>query len=166
VTARAAALAAFLVLNALLGLSACAKWAQPIDQRTTLGPTARQFWVLRMVSNNREPKIDERRMWEDDLDLQIQRYLMTNPEAASSLNVTTFRFNKQVTTGMTKEQVLILLGPPEGVTQDQAQMEKIARRFWPQIKGNVTEAWVYPLGWNLYFAGQKLVDITQYLERD
>jgi hypothetical protein len=31
------------------------------------------------------------------------------------------------------------------------------------IQGNATEAWVYPLGWRLYFAGMKLVDITQYL---
>lgn len=118
------------------------------------------------MANSREPKLDERRMWEDDLDLAIQRYLIKDPEAASSLQVSNFRFNKQVVTGMTQEQVLILLGAPEAVTSDQAVIEKIARRYWPQIKGNVTEAWIYPLGWNLYFAGPKLVDITQYLERD
>ena len=32
-------------------------------------------------------------------------------------------------------------------------MEKIARGFWPQIQGNATEVWVYPLGWNMFFAG-------------
>jgi hypothetical protein len=164
---KRSAVAAALVL-AVVVLGGCAKWwAPPVEQRSTHGPTARQMWTLRMaMTNSREPKIDERRMWEDDLDLAIQRYLMKDPEAASSLQVSAFRFNKQVVTGMTQEQVLILLGPPEAVTNDQAQMEKIARRYWPLIKGNATEAWIYPLGWNLYFAGPKLIDITQYLERD
>ena len=31
------------------------------------------------------------------------------------------------------------------------------------IQGNATEVWIYPLGWNLYFAGPRLVDITQYV---
>ena len=164
---KAKAQAIALVLAAVL-LTGCASvWAKPVEQRTTHGPTARQFWLLRQyVANNRAPKQDERRMWEDDLDLQIQQYLMKNPEAASSLQVSTFKFHKQVVTGMSKEQVLILLGPPDLVTEDQARMEKLARRYWPQLQGNVTEAWVYPLGWNMYFAGPKLVDITQYLEKD
>ncbi len=44
-------------------------------------------------------------------------------------------------------------------------METLARAYWPAIKGgNVTEAWVYPLGWRLFFNGPRIVDITQYLE--
>jgi len=35
--------------------------------------------------------------------------------------------------------------------------------YWAVIKGNATEVWVYPLGWNLFFAGQRLIDITQYV---
>jgi len=42
-------------------------------------------------------------------------------------------------------------------------MEKLARKYWPSIKGNATEAWVYPAGWNLYFKDATVVDITQYL---
>ena len=45
-------------------------------------------------------------------------------------------------------------------------MEKLARRYWKELQGNVTEAWVYDLGWRFYFTGPKLVAITQYLERD
>ena len=41
-------------------------------------------------------------------------------------------------------------------------MEKLARRYWPSIKGNATEAWVYPEGWRLYFKDSIVVDITQY----
>jgi hypothetical protein len=156
----AVALAALLLLG-------CAKWGPPLEQRTTQGPTARQFWMLRMsMANSREPSLDERRHWEDQLDERISRYLVQHPEAANSLHVSTFRFSKQVVTGMSKEQVLILLGPPDAVTADQALMEKAARRYWKEMEGNVTEAWAYPLGWSFFFTGQKLVDMTQYLERD
>jgi hypothetical protein len=152
---------------AVLLLTGCATLAPPLEQRTTHGPTARQFWTLRMMlANNREPTLDERRHWDDQLEIQIQQYLIQHPEQANSLHVSAFRFSKQVVTGLVKEQVLILLGPPEAVTTDQAEMEKLARRYWKQLQGNVTEAWVYPLGWRFYFAGPTLVDITQYLERD
>jgi len=156
-----------LALAAALVLSGCAKWGPPLEQRTTHGPTARQFWTLRMMmANDREPSLDERRHWEDQVEIQIQQYLVAHPEQANALHVSAFRFSKQVVTGMAKEQVLILLGPPEGVTSDQAEIEKLARRYWKLMQGNVTEAWVYPLGWRFYFAGPNLVDITQYLERD
>jgi hypothetical protein len=162
VKSRATALVAIVVV-----LAACARWGPPLEQRTTHGPTARQFWTVRMMlANNREPKIDERRHWEDQLDLRIQQYLMTHPEAANALHVSAFRFDKQVVTGMAKEQVLILLGAPDGVTSDQAEMEKLARKYWADMKGNVTEAWVYPLGWRFFFTGNNLTEITQYLERD
>jgi hypothetical protein len=154
-------------LAAVLLLAGCATWGPPLEQRTTQGPTARQFWVLRtMLANDREPTLDERRHFEDQLEIQIQRYLAVHPEAANALHVPSFRFTKQVVTGMAKEQVLILLGPPEGVTENQAEIEALARRYWKQLQGNVTEAWIYPLGWRFYFAGQSLVEITQYLERD
>jgi len=50
---------------------------------------------------------------------------------------------------------------------DVAEIEKLARAYWPAIKaGGVTEAWVYALGWRLYFDGPRIVDITQYVERN
>ena len=42
--------------------------------------------------------------------------------------------------------------------------ETMARRYWPEMKGTVTEAWVYPLGWHLFFKDARLTEITQYLE--
>ena len=152
---------------ALLVLAACARFGPPLEQRTSRGPNARQFWMLRqMMANNREPSLDERRHWEDQLDQQISHYLRQNPEAANALHVSSFRFDKQVVTGMTKEQVLILLGAPEAVTADQGEMEKLARRYWKDMQGSVTEAWVYDLGWRMFFSGPHLATITQYLERD
>jgi hypothetical protein len=163
VISRAAALAAVVALL----VAGCATFRPPLEQRSTHGPTARQFWMMQMaMANNREPNLDERRHWEDQLDYRIQQYLMKNPEQANALYLSTFRFDKQVVTGMEKEQVTMLLGAPLSTTTDQAEIEKLARKFWRQIQGNATEAWVYELGWRFYFAGTKLIDITQYLERD
>jgi hypothetical protein len=155
-----------LIVVAGLVLAGCAA-ARTVEQRTTQGPSAELLWTYRvMAANGREPNFDERRHWQDRIDLAIEDYLRRNPEFANSLQVSTFRFLRQTEIGMSKEQVLILLGPPLAVTSDAAQMEKVARRYWAQIQGNATEAWVYPLGWNLYFAGPRLIDITQYLTPD
>jgi hypothetical protein len=136
---------------------------RPVEQRTTQGPTARQMLDVRVLTQaGREPTFEERRQWDNQLEDQISAYLRAHPEKANALDVSTFRFTRQVTVGMDQEQVLILLGPPLAVSGDQAEMEKIARGYWPAIKGNATEVWVYPLGWNLFFAGPRLIDITQY----
>ncbi len=134
------------------------------EQRTSQGPLAEDLFITMVyMANGREPNFDERRHWENQLDLKISQYLHSHPEAASSQDVMTFRFMKQASVGQTNEQVLILLGPPLARTTEEAEMEKLARRYWPYIKGNATEAWVYPDGWNLYFKDSHLVDITQYL---
>jgi hypothetical protein len=155
------------LLAAAVLLAACATLNPPLEQRTSQGPTARQLWTLRSVmANGRQPSLDERRHFEDQLEIRINQYLAQHPEDANSLQVSSFRFDKRAVVGMSKEQILILLGAPDATTADQMAMEKLARRFWPQLKGNVTEAWVYPLGWNIFYAGPRVVDITQYLERD
>jgi hypothetical protein len=150
----------------VLVATGCASLNQPLEQRTTHGPSAEEFWMYRvLLLNGRQPNFDERRHWEDQIDQQIGAYLREHPEAANSLDVSTFRFYRRVAVGQTKEQVLILLGAPEATTTDAGEMEKAARKYWPQIKGNATEAWAYALGWTLYFAGQRLVDITQYVPK-
>jgi hypothetical protein len=153
---------AFLLVVVLAG-GACAR---ALEQRTTQGPTAYEIWVYRMVAQNgREPNFDERRHWEDQVEQQIGAYLRSHPDAANSLDISTFRFERRAAVGMTKEQVMILLGPPLAVTTDAAQMAELARRYWPAMQGQVGEAWMYPLGWHLFFAGARLADITQYLPR-
>jgi hypothetical protein len=146
-----------------LVLMGCAS-RKPVEQRTTQGPTAEQFWMYKMVlANGREPNFDERRHWQNEIDEEIARYLRTHPEAASSLEVSTFRFFRRAIVGMTKEQIVILLGRPETMTTDAAEMAKLARQHWAAIQGRAQEAWTYPLGWRFYFAGDRVVDITQYL---
>jgi hypothetical protein len=75
-----------------------------------------------------------------------------------------FRGMRRVTVGMAKEQVLILLGPPLATATAPADLERAARKYWPDIKATATEAWAYPLGWHVFFADGRVSDITQYLE--
>ena len=155
-----------IVALALLALTGCAGLPPQIDQRTTLGPTAKQMYIFRIASDSgRTPTFEETTRWEDQLDVRISRYLAEHPEVANAPDVSTFRFERRVTVGMTREQILLLLGPPLAVTSDAAEMEKLARRFWPQLKGNAKEAWVYPLGWRMFLDAQRAIDITQYVPR-
>jgi len=48
------------------------------------------------------------------------------------------------------------------MTDDAARMEVLARRWWPTVKPNAKEAWVYPAGWTLYFDGNTVTDMTRY----
>ncbi len=146
-----------------LAVAGCAL-KKPTEQRTTEGLTAREMFTYRvMLQNRREPTFEERRTWDDTIEQQISAYLRTDPEAANSLAVTKFRVLRQASVGMTREQIRILLGAPTEATTDRERIEKIARKYWPDVRDSATEAWVYPLGWNLYFRGETLVDITQYL---
>jgi hypothetical protein len=157
-----------LVLSAalLIALAACARLTTT-EQRTLQGPTAEEIWTAMVVlTTGRPPSFDEKHQWEIQLERRISQYLSQHPEVANSADVQIFQFLRQVTVGMTKDQALILLGQPALATKDAAEIEKVARKFWPAIKPrNVTEAWFYPQGWHLYFSDTKIVDITQYLER-
>jgi hypothetical protein len=145
-------------------LVGCAARRMEVEQRSTQGPTSEQMLNLRVrTESGREPTFEEKRQWDTQIEEKISTYLRANPDKANALDVSTFKYLHQVTLGMDKEQVLILLGAPVAVSGDQAQMERIARGYWPAIKGNATEVWVYPLGWNMFFAGQRLIDITQYV---
>ena len=156
------------VLAVVLASTACASSSSrpALEQRTTQGPQAEELWTYRVVlANGREPTFDERLHWERQLDLAISRYLATDQEFANSPGLSTFRFDRQAAVGMSKEQVVILLGAPQRTTTDTGEIEKLAGKYWPEIQTHATEAWVYPLGWRLYFAGARLVDVTQYQPR-
>jgi hypothetical protein len=135
------------------------------DQRTTQGPTADEFWMTKMLaSNGRYPTFEEKRHFEDELDDRIRKYLREHEDAASDqLTVPAFRNLHQVTAGMQKGQVEVLLGTPFTTSDDAQQMANWARRHWSEIRGRADEAWGYPYGWIFYFNKGKLVDITQYL---
>jgi hypothetical protein len=152
------------ILGCILLAAGCITRRGPVEQRSTQGPTSAQMLNLRvMAETGREPTFEEKRQWDVQTEEKISAYLRANPDKANALDISTFRYLRQVTVGMDKEQVMILLGAPLRVSGDQGQMEKAARAYWAFIKGNATEVWVYPLGWNMFFAGQRLIDITQYV---
>ena len=155
-----------LTLALLTALAACAQLTTT-EQRVFQGPTAAEIWTVGVVLvTGREPTFDEKHQWEVQIDRRISQYLHQHPEIANSADVQIFQYVRQVTVGMTKEQVVILLGAPVVATKDAAEIEKLARRYWPLIKPkNVTEAWLYPQGWRLYLSESKVVDITQYADR-
>jgi hypothetical protein len=157
---RTAVLAAILLV---LGGCMTAR-SKTVQQRTTQGPTAEQFWTAAiLVQNGRAPTFEEKRHWEDDIDARIAAYLRTHQEAASALTVSAFRFHKQVVVGMDKEQVKILLGEPTRTSTDPAEMQNVARGYWPAVRGKASEVLVYPLGWAFFLERDKVVDITQYV---
>jgi hypothetical protein len=148
----------------LLLAAGCSTFRPTIDQRTTQGPTALEFWTVRvMQQTGRAPTFEEKRHFETQMDDRISRYLSEHEEAASSLTVMSFRALKQVTVGMDRGQVEILLGAPLTTTSDAAQMQSFARHHWPEIRGKADEAWSYPYGWVVYFSKSRVIDITQYL---
>ena len=155
-----------LTLALLISLAACAQLTTT-EQRVFQGPTAAEIWTAGvLLVTGREPTFDEKHQWEVQIDRRISQYLHQHPEIANSADVQIFQYVRQVTVGMTKEQVVILLGAPVVATKDAAEIEKLARGYWRLIKPkNVTEAWLYPQGWRLYLGESKVVDITQYTER-
>jgi hypothetical protein len=152
------------LLAVALVVAGCTLARPGVEQKTAQGPTAEDMFKLRSVyMNGREPNFNERQAWDSQIEQRISEYLRAHPEKANALDVSTFRFLRQVTVGMDQEQVMILLGAPSEVSDSQVRMEQVARRYWPEIKGNATTVWVYPEGWAIYFAGQNVVAITQYL---
>jgi hypothetical protein len=150
----------------LLLVAGCATFVPTIDQRTSQGPTATEFWTVRMMQQTgRAPSFEEKRHFDEEMDDRIGRYLRDHQDAANSLTVMSFRSLKQVTVGMETGQVEILLGAPLTTTRDAAQMQNLARHHWSEIRGKADEAWSYPYGWVVYFSKSKVVDITQYVPR-
>ena len=148
-----------LVLGVLLG--GCALFT--VDQRASEGPTAEDVWKERFkLVNGRGPSFSETQGFEEQMDAQVREFLRKNPEVGNSYRATHLRLFRQVMVGMTKEEVTLLLGKPHDVTDDAARMEVLARRWWPAVKANAKEAWVYPGGWTLYFDGDALTEMTRY----
>ena len=145
-----------------LWLTGCVSF--PVEERPTQGPTAEEVFRARAIARTgRPPSFEERGPWQDEVDRRISRYLAQHPEFANSPEVQNFRFGKQVRVGMSKEQVRVLLGEPDAIVTDDAAMEKLARVYWPHIKGKATEALVYPGGWRVFVKDGQVVDLVRWI---
>jgi hypothetical protein len=139
-----------LALLALLGPGCASR--SPVLERTTQGPSAEEFFVIRSFQiTGREPGFDERRHWENEIEVRVSTYLRRHPELEQSPRYLEFRFSKHVTSGSSRGEVRTLLEEPEEETVDPARLAALAERYWPDIRGKAKEAWVYSLGWVFYF---------------
>ena len=87
------------IVALVLAVAGCAS-LRTQEQRTTEGPMAEDIWTMKvLVANGREPNFDERRRWDNAMEQKIGQYLRQNPDSANSVDVSTFRFVRQVSVG-------------------------------------------------------------------
>src|SRR3990167_6597583 len=145
----------------LLGGAGCAAQMETVE-RSGQGPKAEALFLARSVlRNGREPSFDEKRMWEDRMDDRVSRYLREHPEMQQTTRYSDFRFWRQVSIGSARGEVRALLDEPEEETIDPALMAALARQHWPEISRRAREAWVYPVGWVIYFDEQGVTDVVR-----
>ncbi len=151
------------LLRAALALALLAGCASQKDtvQRATEGPTADEIYLARFVKGyGRGPTFDETAAWREDFDKRVSAYIGRQPGMLVSPRVSQFRVQRRVAVGMTREEVTVLVGAPDAVVSDEKLMETAARQFWPEVRTHAKEMWTYPAGWQLYFDGDRLADLT------
>ena len=163
---RASARRAVLVALAMFSLVGCATSSGPSDkdvQRATEGPTADEVFMSRFLEGyGRLPTFDESAAFRVELEQRVSDYLTKHPELSTSPRASQFTFHRRVSVGMSKEEVALLAGTPKETTQEEEPMRTAARQFWPAVKQRAKEMWVYPGGWQFYFDGDRLVDLTVF----
>jgi hypothetical protein len=149
----------------VLNLAGCAT-SEPSDkdvQRAMEGPTADEVFMSRFVDDyGRLPTFEESTTFRMELEQRVSEYLNRHPDLSTSPRASQFTFHRRVSVGMSKEEATLLAGAPELTTREEAPMQMAARQFWPAIKQHAKEMWVYPGGWQFYFDGDRLVDLTVF----
>ena len=135
---------------------------EPSVQRTMEGPSPNEIHGARFVRGyGRPPSFEESEIFRQTLEQRVTTYFASHPEVATSERAGHFRPRGRVIVGMSKEEVVTLLGDPDGRSTEPAAMQKPARQFWPAIQPRVQEMWTYPGGWFLYFDGEaRVADIV------
>jgi len=149
------------VLGAVVALAGCAAGKAADVQRATEGPTSEEVYTARFAGDyGRPPSFDETLAFRAALDDRVSAYLSRHPDLSTSTRASQFTFHRRVAVGMTRDEVILLLGAPSAQTDDTARMAASAGQFWPAIGENARAMWIYAGGWALYFDGDRLVDIT------
>jgi hypothetical protein len=134
----------------------------PVLERTARGPNAEEFFVQQSyATNGRPPNFDEKRIWQDQMDEKVKKYLREHPELESTARYTEFRFWRQVAPGSTPGEVKVLLGEPREQTIDPDMMASLGEQHWVSVRATAKEAWVYPLGWVVFFDDDGVVDMLR-----
>jgi hypothetical protein len=149
-----------------LSVAGCATSSGPSDkdvQRATEGPTANEVFMSRFLEGyGRLPTFEESAAFRVDLEQRVSEYLGKHPELSTSPRASQFTFHRRISVGMSKEEVALLAGAPKDTTEEKEPMRTAARQFWPAVKQRAKEMWVYPGGWQFYFDGDRLVDLTVF----
>jgi hypothetical protein len=149
------------VLFVLLAAAGCLMSSEPVVYRAAEGPRADDIFNERFVrSYGRVPTFEETFVWREELNQAIATYFVKHPDVAISPRSQHFRLHRRVALGMSKEEVMVLVGRPAAATSDPKAMEMGAKQFWPEVRLRAKEMWLYPPGWRLYFDDDRLVDIT------
>jgi hypothetical protein len=150
------------LLVSLLSLAGCATGSSNEDiQRAMEGPTSEEVFMSRFLQGyGRLPTFDESTAFHVESEQRISDYLAKHPELSTSVRASQFTFHQRVSVGMAKDEVTLLAGAPTAATEDQGQMRAAARQFWPAVSQRAKEMWTYPGGWQFYFDGDRLVDLT------
>ena len=95
------------------------------------------------------------------MDEKVKNYLREHPELEGTSRYTEFRFWRQVAPGSTPGEVRVLLGEPREQTIDPAMMATLGEQHWVAVRETAKEAWVYPLGWVVFFDDKGVVDMLR-----
>lgn len=150
------------VALAVLGLvaSACVT-PPPVLERTSRGPNAEEFFVQQSyATNGRPPNFDEKRIWQDQMDEKVKKYLREHPEIENTARYTEFRFWRQVAPGSAPGEVKVLLGEPREQTIDPDMMAFYSEQHWVAMRATAKEAWLYP-GWAVFFDDTGVVEMLR-----
>ena len=136
-----------------LGALGCARpMSSDVPERMGRGPRAEELFYARVAAvSGREPNFDERRQHIDRMDDRVFKYLRDHPEVENKVYYSEFRFWRQVAEGNTPEEVRVLVDEPLEQTIDPSRMGVLAKQEWADVRTKAKEAWVYPLGWILFF---------------
>jgi hypothetical protein len=152
------------IVLAALALAGCSVQMDTYEQ-TPQGPSGLDVLTARSQAlNGRAPNFDEKRIWENQTDMRIAKYLREHPELEQSPRYLEVRFWRQVIPGAPREEVLMLLDEPQEETIDPSYMAVMAERHWDDLGRRVTEAWLYH-GWVIYFDDKAVVSTIKRVGR-
>src|SRR5262249_4054443 len=132
---------------------------EPVLERTARGPNAEEFFIQQSyAANGRPPSFDEKRVWQDQMDEKVFKYLREHPELERTSRYSEFRFWRQVAPGSTPGEVKVLLGEPREQTVDPALMAALGEQHWQAVRSTAKEAGVSALAWVVYFDAAGVAD--------
>ena len=120
------------------------------------------FYARIAQRSDREPNFDERRQFKDQMDERVFKYLREHPEIEQKVALQRVPLLAPGERGQPRGEVRVLLDEPVEQTIDPALMGALAKAAVAgDVRDKAKEAWVYPLGWVLYFDDKGVVSMLR-----